>query len=439
MTAFTSEGSLHVMWTADQPPHLLSWYKIDLSTGHSQSLLRTREFSYHLDNYQACMVHLASGQALGMFDVHTVVIMDADTARELCQISLAARHGAHARAFIKVAGLAWSSHGDMVAIGIQVVLPPLASTSGRDGEVVSWEVHIYNTSGGECLRSASFPSNLATSLDLSWSSSMNILAVLSRPSGRLTVLDADSPAAPAQAVIHFRLAVRCLWTPCGSLLLLVSHERGFYILDPQSLQEILHAPQPVYERPDLGISWASKSLPGSGIKTVTAYLRGPRSIITCWLIAGNWHARQDDMRDHGGWFGGCIAPSGDALVVIQPQNDNTTAVIHADLRAADQKITRIAPAYTAFEHLRPHSTRGAHIKPTWTPFPRSWPSMYAYARMPLNADPSQNMRHACPRSVRLVDANAHAVVGNWTVTALDRLAQQGEFKSSWVFRCMCPG
>ena len=358
--------------------------------------------------------------------------MDADTAQERCKIILAPRNQAHdhKQGFIRIKHLAWSSHGDMLAIGFQVVdsLPMSNDGSDTQAAVIACEVHIYNSTTGQCRQSAQFPSSQVTSVDVSWSNSMNILAVLSQPNGVLTVLDADSPAATAQTISQFPSAVSYLWTPCGTLLILNSRQQSFHILNPRPLEEIFHAPQPVFEIP--GIS----GYPGPSRRFLAQRIRksqptygdhGPSSHASSLLATGM--PGKTSCRTHGGWFGGCIAPHGDALIVLQPQGDTTANVVHVDLRA--QEITQIGPAYAAFQHPGLPCTSGSHIKPTWAPFPRAWPPFYACVYMPPDGDPSWTWQQACPRSVKLVDAKAHAIVGSWTVRELNRLAHEGDSKA----------
>ena len=351
-----------------------------------------------------------------MPNAHTIIVMDADTAQERCQITLVPQRRSHEGGSIRVKNLAWSPSGDMLAVSLHIVVPSPtpADTDHREGILTSCEVHIYATITGECLESTSVPLSHAGRLELAWSRSLNVLAISSLPPGNIVTLlsaeppvvhDVSVPAAPSRPVCASRTfpgIQQCFWTPCGSLLIVVGRGQGFYVLNPYTLETVLRAQQPLYERPDPVISWAFRGGPGSETKTVTAYLRGPRSLITCRLTAGDWHAKQEVIEEHGGWFGGCITPDGSALVVLQPQSDRSIAVVHADLRA--QEITSIAPAYVPPQGERPLTTSGAHIKPKWAPFPQPWPPVYACVHMHLDADRFGTRQHACPQSVKLVDA-----------------------------------
>ena len=429
------EGSLHILEAADQPPHQLSWYEIKPSTGHKRSVLNGQKLFCHMSSSQALLVHCASGRVLGMPDPHTLFVLDADTAQQLSCINVAPQHAAQEKGSVEVGNVAWSSHGEMLALSMHTSHPVHkgnASIVGND-TFISCEVRIYNTVTGQKLQTASLPPARPSDLDLFWSSSLNLLAVAAPgqivKGSACRTLSIFTPVNPGtvneQPTSHPRRQVsfffepnKFLWTPCGNLLIAVSHH-GFSILNPLTynvpkLGTVAWVKEPVYERPDLEISWASEAASGNKPRIVTAYLRGPRILIICRQTAGKWQAERRTLPGPDRCFGGCISPDANTLVILQQESNGRTAMVHSDQRTA--ATIKIATAYVRNHAQRP--TSKAHIRPEWAPRVGSGRPLYACIIMHGDAARRDYRRHAWPQSVKLVDADAHHVLGSWTVVDL---------------------
>ena len=125
--------------------------------------------------------HARSGKVLSFTNSGMLSILAAVTLQETVTMQVSPRHPQHLQeGSSQLTALAWSHSGSMLAIWLQGprhVTPAEAAGHCPAGPAVVSEVHVYDTSSGNCLQSIDVS---AGSVKLCWSPGTDILAVYSR-------------------------------------------------------------------------------------------------------------------------------------------------------------------------------------------------------------------------------------------------------------------
>lgn len=434
---------------------------------------------YHQDHSkkpERFILHMTAGLMLAKpSGSDMVIIVDAETMTEVSRWTITAQHldsafeslaaQAQGNVALSVGNLAWSAKGNMLALSMQIQIHDEASAfvhrlvQSAPPITAAFELHMYDTSSGDCLHSA----NLAIEPDsigfwsgvrswglhgkvtLSWSCTQDLLAMSESHDSSLTVF-AFTPSAPhiangslqplqvpTKPTSTRRLVpglCRCSWTPCGTLLVALSKDHGFLIFHPHTLETIFSTP---VARPEAGIycSWAQKPSFGSESNIVLAYLREQHVLITCRYIRGEWQSQACTLTGLASCLGGFITPSGRAIGSLQQQDDGSTYLVHH--RLSSSQTYTIASAYLPIQSPQLCEKDPPSVRPVWAPFPSAWPNIYACIHMPLAerrlgpyGSPDLSLKplrpQSSPQSVKLIDAKAHQVLGSWTVAELNKRA-----------------
>ena len=124
-----------------------------LICGLKCSVLNGQKLFCYMSNPQAPLVHCASGRVLCMPDPHSLYLMNPDTAQRIGCIHVMPQHAAQQEGSLHIGNLAWSSHGEMLALSL------LTSRSAHKGNAsiigsdsfISCMVHISNAVTGQPL------------------------------------------------------------------------------------------------------------------------------------------------------------------------------------------------------------------------------------------------------------------------------------------------
>ena len=421
------------------------WHMIDCSTGKTAFWEDKLFWDTTLD-FRTVVHSPAAQRVLGMEGEHTIIIMEADSLQDICCLKLAYRHGEHTGTPAMPTHVEWSSQGSMLAVQLHSPAEsPIADMlSGTS------EVHIYDTTSGQCLQSVQLQGKWAYVL---WSSSQEVAAVcsqLERCDDETDGLDGDDesagnvattirlmdPARQSVATVPHALAFQegpgwmdCVWTPCGQLLVAgyevedqcPDQHSGVYILDPRTLRPIVKAKISMCE-----ISWAASTPSGKLAKRVVAYLPyspSRRSRLTFQVVDGEWEVKEEKvLRNLGGRHIGCLTPDGSSLVALRRDASpaaKSSRLHHHDLETGRahliaQDFCQDKPLLMALRFPSPSPWIPRPLNLAWTLFPSSWAWMYAFVHLD-----GSDSNHA---SVNLVDMQTHKVSGSWTLADLGHQA-----------------
>ena len=158
----------------------LAWHILDPATGHM--VASEQKHIWPVPSPKPHQIyHERSGKVLGLVNVSTLAIMDAETLHEAVQCDISPHHaGLKTRGTSTLEKVAWSPSGSMLAVAVRSN-PQELRDMDRDwytglvaGSAMLAEVHIYDTATGRCLQSVPMQ---ASDIKLQWSPGTDQLAV----------------------------------------------------------------------------------------------------------------------------------------------------------------------------------------------------------------------------------------------------------------------
>ena len=405
-------------------PYRLTWHTIHPASGQVLSSEHKHFWTVHPDLLD-WVFHAASHKVVAMPDEQSVVLMEADTLLEISRFRVPDGNPEAGTPALSLGSLAWSHDGARLAITcalahgkhrfpFQGFHEEFAHKNFRSS--TSSEVHIYG------VVSAQHQQNLVlqgSEPQISWSSSLEILLVscyMEHCPDHVSVggtLRTMHPAEQKVVLIHTQndpnglLWEACTWSPCGSLLLTNFIEvwgpgDGFAtrIQDPHSLKCIMDTP-PHADYPTL--AWGCRACTDGKGSHLTAYVAEQGFVAELWQANGEWQAQLRHLEGLENCREGSIMPSGTALVGLRKQRTESKDLFHYDLGTKQESV--IARGL----HDHKHADDDPSCLIAWAPIAIAWQQIYAYVH-------KEGL--AAPDSVRLVDANAHKVLGSWTSASL---------------------
>ena len=421
----SADGRLQLMEALGDPESdnlcNLCWHTIDTSTGESlaseQKLKWHPAFCKEDSPYQAITQRI-----LAMVDSLTIAVLDACSLQETVQLSVTLQGSQLARTACRMSSLSWAPVRPWVAVLLQG-----QGSSALQG--ICSEVHIYDTASGECLQYVT----LSAEARLSWSPSLALAAVF----GERELLDPSRYSnqkifTTEHAAAYDRLAdletirildpardavmevpgeeatwgwTSCKWSPVGALLIAESSLGDLHcsIVDGSTGQVVM--------RSDLSwihASWAAEA--------EVAYLPMPLDngsmCIRFEHIHDTWHQQKMHFSTElDGLRGACISPDGGIIAGwMYDESVQTKGMFHHNLATGQ--------GHVCVHHWSP-SARGAYFASNFAPLPRAWLQVTASTQVSTRC--SKNLcsgRTERQRSLILVEGQAHAVRGSWTMADL---------------------
>ena len=405
-------------------PYQLLWHTVDPASGQVLSSENRHFWTIHPDLLDQ-VFHAASHRVVALPDEQSIVVLEADTLQEINRILVPHGNPRAGAPALSLGSLAWSHEGARLAI-------TCAPAHGDHGHPIRdfhdefarinrssalSEVRIYDVTSAQCQQSLVLQGPEA---QIFWSSSLDILVVRCRyerihpDQGADVTLQTMAPAKQQAEPLITEIGLEgheqdsCSWIPCSSLLLTSlsgidarACEMAICIQDPYRLRCILEIPG------HLSCSrlvWGSKACPGSKGSLLRVYLAEQGFVAKLWREDGEWQARLLHLEGLELSSAGSMTPSGTACVGLTHQNSQLGVMYHYNVDA--QQVNIIADGSDGGCYSR------GMLPIAWAGFADSWRHIYAY----VHSGESVAM-HA----VRLVDAQAHKVVGSWTSAALKSL------------------
>ncbi len=414
----STDGRLQLMEVLGDPESdslcNLCWHMIDTSTG--EALVSQQKLKWHPSFCRESAPYQAITQRiLAMVDSLTIAVLNACSLQETVQIPVTLRGSQIARTEYRISGLSWAAFTPWVAVLLQ----------GKGSHGICSEVHIYDAASGECLQYVA----LSAKARLSWSPSLALAAVFGErepldPSqyptehaaacegladlGSIRILD---PARDAVMEMHGDEAAKtgwksCKWSPGGALLIAEYGSRKMHcsIVDGSSGQVVMRS-----NLSWIDASWASE--------VEVAYLPVPLNhgsmCIRFERIHNTWQVNQQEMRfstNLDRLRGTCVSPDGGIIAGWMYEEGiqyRTKGIFHLNLATGQGRICA---------HHWSQFGKGAYGASNFAPLPKAWPQVTAsiHASRKTSKKPPSS-RYEGQRRLILIEGQAHAVHGSWTV------------------------
>ncbi len=424
----------------------LCWHTIDASTG--ETLASEHKLKWHPAFCRDCrgisanllddsfMYQAVAQRILALADVHTIVVLDAVSRREETRIVVTPQGPELAGHGWRMNNLCWAPSGAWLSVDLLASSP---DGMFKAGSAVASEVHIYDASSGARLQWVVLPSTAR----LSWSPSLDLAAVFApyepcdpplmgkwgsaeNAGGKVRVREPDQKGIirildPARRLVMQICAPGrqggwngLEWSPCGALIMASPGLYSCAIVDAVTGNQ-LHCPKLWWTNP----SWASE--------TEAAYLPEPdpnSHTFSCSLkfvcCNGIWQVRQKDYKAAGRMERCRISPDGKVVAGVFPARPSSNSkVYHRNLETG-------AICTTIENFKRAVSSRGAFSN--YAKLPRAWPQVHAWihisddthhrpgpsTRSSTHAIHQHSQERDQQRCLKLVEGQAHRVVGSWT-------------------------
>lgn len=406
------------------------------------------------------LYHAKASLVLGMPDAGKLVIMDADSLREVARICAAP--GLTAPADNSDSGLCfrsckWSTRGDMLAVS---VVPRRAVA-----DLLVPQIRIHKTASGECLQSIELPGAFQTGLEpvlFSWSHGLDVLVVcwvchMARSDNHEAASSSSTPEVQIMLldpVQQFREEIlpppgaewelSCTWTPCGRLLVAGFRRPGLAgtcIINPLTHLPVytatLHAPcwcNPAHRHGHDCIMWSqnhSHGKPSDGFSdTVVAFIPEQHALIRFQNHNGEWTVTEIslklDVRMPNFCSGKPLAPDGSYFIGACQLSEGKACLCHWD--TTNSAGLHVGSPFSASSH--------GMLDVDWAPFPPGWSPMHAcimshgLSCAAIGGDlPVLDHDHGMFPCIRLVDAKSHQVCGSWAPADLYKHMQAPALKT----------
>ena len=408
----------------------LAWHTFNTSTG--ESLASEHKLKWQLAFCNGASPYQAAAQrVVAMADGHTIVVLEAGSLQEMIRIVVTPRgpgvSNLVAKSAHRIQTLDWAPSRPWISVILRWDLPGMPTGI----PAVLSEVHIYEAVSGHLLQCV----EVSAEARLTWSPSLPQALVHgvhepgdpgadSNPTemtrrghpvgfGTFRILD---PARDAVIQISMSQAAIqgcwwCEWTPSGALLKVKLGVITCAIIDGRSGQLVMQS----------DLSWEDASCAS---EVETAYL--PKALPNCPIcirfkrINGTWQADQQKFIYGLALSRAVISPDARVIAGLKgswdsfnpPTWNEPSDIAHHNLDTG--RLRTSCRDWSGRAGSTCFATNFAHL-------PTAWPQITAHIHAksrPANGNRRFRQEQARQRSLKVMEGQAHAVHGSWTVADL---------------------